>query len=346
MTDQVQFGLRKVTTLPTDPPLFMHSKTDNPFDATVVSIETLKPEDGKTPPSRADVFKVVLDLTGSNFVTKDGKHARIVPGHHLMVIPNIPENLGYLQRFRNIPYAKTENLPFQDPADRKFLHERRYSVADVEEGKNGVRATLVVKRVTYTEGGKKREGLVSNQLAKLKPGDKISVFGPNTNRFLMPPERDANMLFFSTGIASMAPLQDFFQTRFIGQKGKLGETRFYTGYRKAADEMCREQYQAYADNPDNRFTYRSAFSRDPNNPQRIGNIIRQDGKEVLALLDKDNTYVYLCGIWGVEVSVISALLQAALEQGKPIDDVLDRIQEMKKSGHWRVEGSRQPYRYR
>jgi ferredoxin-NADP reductase len=342
--DSIHFGRRVSASLPVDPPLNLHTK-QNPFDATVVSVETLKPSGGNVPPSQADAFKLVLNLSGSNFVTEDGTRARLLPGQHLMVMPQTPKHLAYLKPFKKMPYLETAKLKLNNDLDREYLHEKRYSIADMEEGENGVKVTLVIKRIEYTENGQKRLGLVSNQLASLKPGDKITVFGPNTNRFLMPPDRDANMLIFATGIAAMGPMYDFFQTRFHGQKGELGETRFYAGYRQPDDEMCQEEYQAYAKDPAKRFTYHAAFSRDPKNPQRIENLIRKDGEKILNLLDKDNTYIYICGVWGLEVSVISAMLQAALEQKRPIEDVMDRIQELKKAGRWKVEGSRQWYRY-
>lgn len=344
-TDTIHFGKRLSLDLSPEPQLDLHTK-ENPFDATIISVETLKPENDDTPPEKADVVKVVLDVAGSNFATANGTRARIVPGHHLLILPNIPKHLQYLEAFRKLPYDEAEGLKLPDESHRQYLLEHRYSIADVEEGKNGVKVTLVIKRVEYLdENGKTRKGLVSNQLAGLKPGNKITIFGPNTNRFLMPPNRDTNMLLFSTGIAAMGPLMDFFQTRFEDQHGQIGETRLYSGYRKREDEICHEKYSNYAADSANRFSYTTAFSRDPENPQRLNELIRKDAEKILDLLDKDNTYVYFCGVYGVEVTVISTLLQIALERGRSIDEMLDRIQEMKKSGHWRVEGSRQPFRY-
>jgi len=342
--DSVHFGLKTSSNLPVDPPLNLHTK-EKPFDATVVSVETLKPEGGKTPPSKADVVKLVLDITGSNFVAEDGTR-RISPGHSLLVLPNIPKELNYLKAYRKIPYHDTAKLELKDDAHRSYLLEHRYSVADIHEGPKGVTLTMFIKRVEYEQDGQKKQGFLSNQLANLKPGEKITMFGPNTNRFLMPPTRDANMLIFCTGLAAMSPVQDFLHTRFEEQTGEIGETYLYSGYRHHDDEMNEKKYKEYEKDQDNRFTYQTAFSQDPKNPQRVEDLIRKDGDKILELLKKDNTYVYICGVYGTEVSVISALLNHVVKQeSPPISDVLDLIQEMRKSGRWREEGSRQRYRY-
>jgi Na+-transporting NADH:ubiquinone oxidoreductase subunit NqrF len=342
--DSVHFGQRVAPKISVEPPLELHTR-QKPFEAKVLSVETLKPEGKDTPPGKADVIKLVFDITDSNFV-KDGK-AVIEPGHSLLVLPNIPEGkeYEYLKAFRKNTYQECEKLDLKNESHRPLLLEHRYSVADIHEEAGRVTLTMVVRRVEYEQGGEKKLGLLSNQLANLKPGDKITMFGPNTNRFTLPSQRDANMLIFSTGIAAMGPIQDFLQTRLEGQTGKLGETRLYTGYRNHEDEINGKKYGDYEKDSDKHFSYHPAFSRDLQNPQRVGEAVRKDGKKILDLLDKDNTYAYFCGVWGIEVTVISALLQAALENKRPIEDVLDRIQDMKKNGRWKSEGSRQLYRY-
>lgn len=344
-SDRVTFGKRTSGELPISPELNLHTR-ENPFDATVVSIETLKPEKGNVPPEKSDVFKIVLDVTGSNFATEDGKRARVVPGHHMIVLSQIPKGLEYLHQYRKLQPKEIQKLDL--PKEHKeFLKQHRYSITDVQEGPDGVKVTLVVRRVEFQDkNGKLQQGLISNQLAKAKPGSKVTLTGPDTNRFLMPPDRSANMLLFSTGIASMGPLMDFFQTRFERQQGPIGETRLYSGYRTRDNEMCRDLYKRYTADPQNRFHYAAAFSRDAENPQRISDLMRKDADRIFELLNSDNTYVYLCGVWGVEVTVISTLLELALERHEPIDNMLDRIQEMKKNGHWRVEGSRHASRYK
>ena len=346
--DSVHFRGRRSLSPAASPELNLHTK-DQPFDATVVRVETLKPENGKTPPEEADVFSVVLDLTGSNFVTPDGKRARIFPGHSLLILPDIPRHLDYLQAFRKVPYEDAEKLTLREDSHRQYLLEHRYSIADVWEGDQGVRVRLVVRRVEYEQDGQKKLGLVSNQLAGMRPGDRVTLFGPNTNRFLMPPEQDANMLLFCTGIASMAPFKDFLQTRFDNASqtpGKTsGETCLYSGYRHRSDELCPDLYRNYMSDVANRFTYRTAFSRDSDDPQRLDQLVLKDADRIFGLLDERNTYVYFCGVRGVEAVVISALLRATLQQDRSVDDVLDRIQAMKQEGRWRVEGSVQPFRY-
>jgi NAD(P)H-flavin reductase len=295
------------------PPLNLHTY-EHPFPAKVLAIRSLN---RKIPdPAQSYSFEVDLDVTGSNFLKNN--QWQLHPGQHVGVIP-----------------------PGKSPDDCRW-----YSVGirRQQDGRSVVR--LLVRRVEFSEEyvdaqGKKQEriqkGPVSNYLASLNVGDTVNVMGPVHNNYIVPPpQRGHNMLVFLVGVA-LAPFLGGLPERFEKQKGSLGETHLYQGYKEYdhAPKEYMDTLQTYANNPDNKFEYATAFSREADSKdKRITDLAIKDGPKLLHLLEQDDTHVHIAGVQGMDKNVSDAICEIAAKEGKDGNAIIERL---KARQHWLVE---------
>ena len=204
-------------------------------------------------------------------------------------------------------------LPPGLDANGKPHHVRLYSVASPRDGERPKynNLSLTVKRVTEDHEGKAAQGVASNYLCDLKKGDKVNVVGPYGTSFLMPNHPGSNLLMICTGTGS-APMRAMTERRrrkaAAGEGGKLmlffgarspGELPYFGPLTKLPGEFI---------------DMNLAFSRVPGEPKHyVQDLLRVRGADVARLLQDDNTYVYLCGLKGMEKGVeeaFTALCQA------------------------------------
>ena len=185
-------------------------------------------------------------------------------------------------------------------ANGKPHHVRLYSVASPRDGERPKynNLSLTVKRVTEDHEGKAAQGVASNYLCDLKKGDKVNVVGPYGTSFLMPNHPGSNLLMICTGTGS-APMRAMTERRrrkaAAGEGGKLmlffgarspGELPYFGPLTKLPGEFI---------------DMNLAFSRVPGEPKHyVQDLLRVRGADVARLLQDDNTYVYLCGLKGME----------------------------------------------
>ena len=71
-----------------------------------------------------------------------------------------------------------------------------------------------------------------------------------------------------------------------------------------------------------------AFSRTPGQPKRyVQDVMRERMADVAALLKDPNTYVYVCGVRGMETGVLEALRDAAISDGLAWDAVHAQLKQ-------------------
>ena len=71
-----------------------------------------------------------------------------------------------------------------------------------------------------------------------------------------------------------------------------------------------------------------AFSRTPGQPKRyVQDAMRERGADVAGLLKDPNTYVYVCGLRGMEAGVLDALREAASTHGLAWDAVHAQLKQ-------------------
>ncbi len=224
--------------------------------------------------------------------------------------------------------------PGLDAAGRAH-HVRLYSVASPREGERPKynNLSLTVKRVTEDHEGKAAHGVASNYLCDLKKGDKVNVVGPYGTSFLMPNHPGSHLLMICTGTGS-APMRAMTERRrrkFVAGE-TLGRQMLFFGARTAAELPY---FGPLTKLPEEFIDMNLAFSRVPGEPKRyVQDRLRERGDDVARLLKDENTYVYLCGLKGMEKGVEEAF--TALCQANNLDWNTLRPQ-MLQQGRYHVE---------
>ncbi|TRZ97433.1 MAG: benzoyl-CoA 2,3-epoxidase subunit BoxA, partial [Rhodocyclaceae bacterium] len=200
-------------------------------------------------------------------------------------------------------------------ANGKPHHVRLYSVASPRDGERPRynNLSLTVKRVTADHEGVAVRGVASNFLCDLKKGDKVNVVGPYGTSFLMPNHPGSHLLMICTGTGS-APMRAMTERRrrksLPGEDGKL---MLFFGARTPAELPY---FGPLTRLPKEFIDINLAFSRVPDQPrQYVQDLIRARGEEVVRLLSDKNTYLYLCGLKGMETGVDEAFSDICSHHG-------------------------------
>ena len=222
----------------------------------------------------SDVRHLVLDFGGTAFPVLEGQSIGIQP-----------------------PGADAEGHPH---------HLRLYSVASPRDGeRRGYNnLSLTVKRVRAGIDGNSHDGVCSNYLCDLRPGDEVRVLGPYGSTFLMPNHAGAKLLMVCTGTGS-APMRAMTERRRrLRALHGDGELMLFFGAR-APNEL--PYFGPLMRLPRDFIDINLAFSRVPGHPRRyVQDLIRERATDVMRLLADDQTHIYICGLKGMEAGVDEA----------------------------------------
>ncbi|CAG0997730.1 benzoyl-CoA 2,3-epoxidase subunit A [Burkholderiales bacterium] len=218
-------------------------------------------------------------------------------------------------------------LPPGTDAHGRPHHPRLYSIASPRDGERPRynNAALTVKRVTEDHDGRPVAGVASNYLCDLAKGDSVKVIGPYGTSFLMPNHPGSNLLMVCTGTGS-APMRAMTERRrrrvALGEGGSL---MLFFGAR-AEEEL--PYFGPLMKLPKDFIDINFAFSRVPGAPKRyVQDRIRERGADVAKLLADPDTYVYICGLKGMEEGVAQALADVCREQGLDWDAIMPVLRE-------------------
>ena len=224
----------------------------------------------------SDIHHIVLDFGGQAFPVLEGQSIGILP-------------------------------PGTDAAGRPH-YMRLYSIASPRtgerEGYNNL--ALTVKRVVTDHAGLPARGVASNYLCDLTKGETVQVVGPFGSTYLMPNHPDANLLMICTGTGA-APMRAMTEHRrrlqAAGQPAS-GRLMLFFG---ARNQQELPYFGPLLKLPDAFIDRHFAFSRLPDAPRTyVQDRLREAGPEVAALLRGDS-YLYVCGLKGMEAGVMDAL---------------------------------------
>lgn len=236
--------------------------------------------------TESDTHHIVLDFGNAHFPVLEGQSLGIVP-------------------------------PGIDASGRPH-HARQYSIASPRDGErpgyNNV--SLTVKRVTVDYDGNPVRGVASNYVCDLKKGDVVQVIGPFGATFLMPEEPEASLLMICTGTGS-APMRAMTERRrrLRGKQGggSHGPLMLFFG---ARSQQELPYFGPLMNLPKDFIDINFAFSRTPDEPRRyVQDRLRERAAEVAALLKRGNSYIYVCGLKGMEAGVLDALRDIAIANG-------------------------------
>ncbi|MFC3110700.1 benzoyl-CoA 2,3-epoxidase subunit BoxA [Undibacterium arcticum] len=199
-------------------------------------------------------------------------------------------------------------IPPGADASGKPHYLRMYSVASPREGeRDGYNnLALTVKRVTEDHEGQPVRGVGSNYLCDLQKGDSVQVTGPFGTNYLVPNHPGSNLLMICTGTGS-APMRAMTEhRRRLAAKGQAmnGKLMLFFGARKP-EEL--PYFGPLLKLPPAFINMHLAFSRVESQPRAyVQDKIRDAGRTVTDLLSGD-TYIYICGLKGMETGVMEAL---------------------------------------
>lgn len=244
----------------------------------------------------------------------------------------------------NFTYLEGQSIGIVPPGedDKGKPHKPRlYSIASTRRGDDGQGKTvsLSVKRLEYNhpETGELVKGVCSSFLCDLQPGDEVQITGPAGKTFLPPDDTTATLILIATG-TGIAPFRAFIKHLFEEDPDFQGNIWLFFGVPTSSTLLYYSDLERYKHLFGDRFRVDYAISREQKT---------QDGKkmyvqyrmgeyaqELWDLLQKDNSYVYICGLKGMEdgINEIMTPLAAAAGQEWP------KYQKaLRKAGKWNEE---------
>lgn len=181
-------------------------------------------------------------------------------------------------------------------------HLRWYSVADIpskdDHGRTSV--SIFVRRIVVKnpDTGQMEKGRCSNYLCDAEPGDTLKATGPYGIPFAVPSDTDATIICIGTG-TGIAPFRNFVKTIHRNQPDRKGPVYLFYGTRNGLDVL-------YTNNPQDdlvqyfdkdTFAAFNALSPSLNwsDPISWDMAYSERGNELLALMEKKNTHIYVAG---------------------------------------------------
>jgi len=210
---------------------------------------------------------------------------------------------------------------------------RLYSVCSPRDGErpNHNNLALTVKRVVYSENGEQKRGVASNFMCDVKKGDEVQVTGPYGASFLMPNHPTANIIMICTGTGS-APFRAMTERRRRHAPEAPGRLLLFFGAR-APGEL--PYFGPLMKLPETLIDKELAFSRVPDQPREyVQDRLRNKGATIAPLLMSPTTYVFICGLKGMEQGVSGAFEAICAEHDLNWNELLA---QMRAAGRYHVE---------
>lgn len=235
--------------------------------------------------------------------------------------------------FGDLPFPVLEGqsiavFPPGTDASGRAYHARQYSIASPRDGERPGynNLSLTVKRVTVDYDGNPFHGVCSNYLCDLKKNDQVRVIGPLGNTFLMPNQKDSNLIMICTGTGS-APMRAMTERcRRLSKDGNFdGQLMLFFGARTQRELPY---FGPLMNLPADFIDINLALSREPDQPKRyVQDLIRERADDVHRLLDDSNTCIYVCGLKGMETGVLEALQAIVEAKGKSWPQVHQQLKD-------------------
>ena len=236
-------------------------------------------------------------------------------------------------------------IPAGEDAKGKPHKIRLYSIASTRHGDNlgGNTVSLCVRQLQYEKDGQTINGICSSYLCDIKPGSKVKITGPVGKEMLLPDNEEANIIMLATG-TGIAPMRAYLRRMFDPKERAKNNWNFrgkawlFMGAPKTANLLYDSDFENYPNEfPDN-FRYTKAISREQNNAKGgrmyIQDRVLEHADEIFALIENPKTYIYLCGLKGMEPGIDEALTTAATAKGMEWTELRAQL---KKAKRWNVE---------
>ncbi len=200
---------------------------------------------------------------------------------------------------------------------------RLYSVCSARDGErpNTNNLALTVKR----------SGVGSNYLCDLRLGDHVPVVGPFGATFLMPDDPDADLVMICTGTGS-APFRGFTERRRRTNPKAKGRLYLFFGARTPRELPYFGPLQKV---PASLLDRELVYSRLPGAPKEyVQHRMRARATDLAALLGRNSTHVFVCGLRGLEEGVEQAFTEIAQAHALDWPSLRDAMRDQ---GRYHVE---------
>jgi len=247
----------------------------------------------------------------------------------------------------NLRYLEGQSIGIIPPGedDKGKPHKLRlYSIASTRHGDYGDDKTvsLCVRELEYKhpETGETVYGVCSHYLCHLEKGAEVKITGPVGSNFLLPDDPNATVIMLATG-TGIAPFRAFLWRMFKEQHEDYkfdGFAWLIFGIATTPNILYKEELEGLQSQFRDHFRLDYAISREQKN-ERGGKMylqdrIAQNADKIWELLQKDNTYTFICGLKGMEDGIDDAISAAAAKDGV---NWADFQKQLKKKNLWHVE---------
>lgn len=250
--------------------------------------------------TESDIHHIVLDFGSQSYPVLEGQSIGIIP-------------------------------PGVDAKGKPHL-VRLYSIASARDGERPGynNLALTIKRVTFEADGEQKQGVGSGYMCDLQKGDEVQVTGPFGSTFLMPNDPDANLMMICTGTGA-APFRGMTERRRrLAANGK-GKMMLFFGARTPAELPYFGPLQKV---PAGLLDQELVFSRSGDEKEYVQDRMLKRADDVAALLADSNTYIYICGLKGMEEGVEASFNQICADKGL---DWSELRAELKSQGRYHIE---------
>jgi ferredoxin--NADP+ reductase len=205
-----------------------------------------------------------------------------------------------------------------DPAFGQKEHLRLYTVADLPEPlpHGRLRVHVCVRRCSYIDpySGERYQGVASNYLCDLRPGDRLTVCGPYGSIFPLPEDPQTDLVLIGAG-TGIAPFRAYLKNLYTHCPDFRGGVWLLHGGRTGLEMLYRNELRddlsQYLDRPT--FEAIEAVSRRPDWSEEIdwGGAIEPRGERLWALLQQPQTHVYVAGLEAIRDNLDQVLSRLA-----------------------------------
>ena len=181
------------------------------------------------------------------------------------------------------------------------FHHRLYSVADLPDKKNGKPLiTMLVKRCSYVDdfSGERYPGIASNYLCDRKVGDEITITGPHKLPFVVPEDKNANLILVGMG-TGIAPFRAFVKHIYKNVKDWKGKIRLFYGARSGLELLYLNEEDGDLTNYYDQGTFEAFHALSPRphmaDPIALDQAIEGRAAEIVEMLKQTNAHIYVAG---------------------------------------------------
>ncbi|THW34270.1 cytochrome P450 reductase 1 [Aureobasidium pullulans] len=257
-------------------------------------------------------------------------------------------------------------LPFATLYDiLPALRPRYYSISSSStEYPNSIHITAAITRQVFDGGNHTFHGVTSNYLRALaQRTDPSSIDSPahlsfaltdpraqatllpcaifvRPSTFRLPPNSQTPIIMIGPG-TGVAPFRAFVQERKrMARCGiEIGKSVLYFGCRRRSDDfLYADEWAVAASVLGDGFVLRTAFSRDGNEKIYVTHRLRQDAKDIFALLENQAAWIYICGdAKGMAKDVREVLVDVVVSEGKMSESAgKDYLHRLKSTGRFHL----------